>query len=215
MGADLLPPIETEQFETELSAEPWRVLRSETTKELNVRDILLRQGLEAFVPTGQVRKQRSDRFITVSTPLFPGYCFARYDNESFDFIGVIPWCYGTVRFADRDALIEDEEMTRVKAITAFPQKLDVLDHLVRGNEVNIVAGPLAGQRAIFISLAGVDYVCCHITLFGKSVAARIERYMVEPIKPDEYNLHRVATTKALASRGVASPSIPATFKAVR
>ncbi len=158
---------------------PWRILRVVTSRELFVLGLMKRQEVESFVPTYQGRP-KADRLA--GKPLFPGYVFARYDPQrTVELISSVPHTIGVLRGAGGvHALLEEEEASRIR-IMADCLRADVLEHLVYGQPVRIISGPLRGHQAIFVRRMGSDQIVCNVAMLGRSVAARVEREMIEPV----------------------------------
>ena len=164
-----------------LEADPWTVLRVQTGKELDARDLLGRQEVEAYVPQGLLKVGRHAKIA--NAPLFAGYIFARYEiGRTLELVASIPYLYEAVRFGGRYALVEDEEILRVRALSeAYQDTLGVFAKLAKGTPVEVTAGSMTGCRGIFVSTSGADFICCNVTLFSRTVAARIPRQWVAPI----------------------------------
>jgi transcription antitermination factor NusG len=152
----------------------------ETTRELHVRRMLERECIEAFVPT----IKRTGSYKTgEDTALFKSYVFSRYDQSAFELISVLPFIYGTVRFNDRDAFVEDSEIHRVRAIAEAAQTpLDVFEHLVIGRPVRVISGSFTGCEGVFVKLKGKTRLCVSIKMLGRTVSTEIDRSMVRPIR---------------------------------
>lgn len=163
--------------------EPWRVLRAETGKETIVRDMLLRQDVEAYVPTGRQKRQRFDTITLINAPLFPSYLFLRYDPaRTVELLDCTPYTYEILKFSGSHALIENHEIERVRLMAANPDPIDVIDRLEAGALVRVTHGPLMGLTAYFAEIGGQDYVWCNVPFLGRSVRSKIPRMWVEPIK---------------------------------
>jgi len=62
----------------------WYAIWTRSRHEQVVRDQLERKHLEAFLPTITRWSRWKDRKKKVDWPLFPGYCFARFDPAKAD-----------------------------------------------------------------------------------------------------------------------------------
>ena len=162
---------------------PWRVIRVKTTRELVVRDALLRQGIQAYVPCGIQSKQWSDRFRKCESPFFPSYVLTRYERNDLDFILTVPFLLGILRFCDADALIENYEIERVRIMAASHQPIDVVDRLPAGAPVRVTSGALEGLTGQFEEQGGKGKIWTTLPLFNRSCRTSVDRSMVEPIKP--------------------------------
>ena len=59
----------------------WYALWTRSRHENVVREQLERKGYEAFLPTITKWSRWKDRKKKIDWPLFPGYCFARFDSK--------------------------------------------------------------------------------------------------------------------------------------
>ena len=68
---------------------PWFAIWTRARAEKVVADQLHRKKIEAFLPTVTRWSRWKDRKKKIDWPLFPGYCFARFDPRySLDIRGV-------------------------------------------------------------------------------------------------------------------------------
>ena len=59
----------------------WYAIWTRSRHEQMVREQLERKGYEAFLPTIPRWSRWKDRKKKIDWPLFPGYCFARFDTQ--------------------------------------------------------------------------------------------------------------------------------------
>ena len=59
----------------------WYAIRTRSRHEKLVHQQLASRRVEAFLPFIDRRRRWKDRWKTVSFPLFPGYCFARFSHQ--------------------------------------------------------------------------------------------------------------------------------------
>src|SRR5215831_13449527 len=70
---DLVRPSEGEVY--------WFAIWTRSRHEQTVREQLERKRIEAFLPTVTKWSRWKDRKKQIDWPLFPGYCFARFDPK--------------------------------------------------------------------------------------------------------------------------------------
>src|SRR5262250_1803753 len=80
----------------------WYALWTRSRHEQVVREQLERKGVEAFLPTVTKWSRWKDRKKKIDWPLFPGYCFARFDPD--DRLQVLK-CSGVVTIVSFDGEI--------------------------------------------------------------------------------------------------------------
>src|SRR2546425_9484786 len=59
----------------------WYAIRTRSRHEKLVNQQLVSRDIEVFLPLVTRRQRWADRWMKVSSPLFPGYCFARFPYE--------------------------------------------------------------------------------------------------------------------------------------
>ncbi len=125
----------------------WLALYTQPHKERFVRDHLLGEGLELYLPEVRNKVQRSDR--PSRRPFFPHYLFLRYPGA--ERLAAVRWTPGLrsiVNFGERPALIPDRVIqhiiTRLKTFQ-WPEE----EPFKPGQVVRIIDGPFEGMDAIF------------------------------------------------------------------
>src|SRR6185436_2722241 len=78
-SADVLTPGREGGPASETGSEAWFAIWTRSRHEARVRDQLAEKGIDAFLPTVARWSRWKDRKKRIDWPLFPGYCFARFD----------------------------------------------------------------------------------------------------------------------------------------
>src|SRR4249919_742950 len=94
----------------------WYAVWTRSRHEQVVRDKLARKHIEAFLPTITRWSRWKDRRKKVDWPLFPGYCFVRFDPV--DTLPVLK-CTGVVNiisFDGKPAAIPDVELDSIRLL---------------------------------------------------------------------------------------------------
>jgi transcriptional antiterminator NusG len=122
----------------------WFAVWTRSRHEQLVREQLERRQIEAFLPTVTRWSQWKDRKKRVDWPLFPGYCFARFDPA--DLLPVLK-CAGVVRvvsFDGRPAPIPEAELASIRVLVGSDLQYDPCPLVHEGMLVEVVHGPLRG-----------------------------------------------------------------------
>jgi len=109
-----------------------------------VREQLERRHVDAFLPTVARWSRWKDRRKRIDWPLFPGYCFARFDAA--DALTILK-CSGVVRivgFDGKPAPIPEYEVESIRLLVASDLQFDPSPLLREGMMVEVVHGPLKG-----------------------------------------------------------------------
>ena len=148
----------------------------------NVAEQMLKaQAIEFFSPMTTERRQWSDRQKTVSIPLFSGYLFCRFDPEFQLTIQRTLGVIDIVRTGQRLAEVDPAELEAVDRATRADQHAEGLPHLVTGQSVRVVEGPLRGMTGVLMEHKSQWKLVLSVTMMNRSVAVGIDRTQVEAV----------------------------------
>lgn len=105
---------------------------------------LATHSIEAFLPTVSKISRWKDRRKTIHWPLFPGYCFGRFDAAS---LPTVLKCEGVVTVLSnghRPLAIPDQQIQALQRLMASGLAFDPCSQFSEGATVRVVSGPLAG-----------------------------------------------------------------------
>lgn len=122
----------------------WYAVWTRSRHEQVVREQLERKGLEAFLPTVTRWSRWKDRKKKIDWPLFPGYCFVRFNPA--DTLPVLK-CTGVVSivsFDGKPAPIPEYELDSIRLLVASELQYDPCPLIREGMMVEVVSGPLKG-----------------------------------------------------------------------
>jgi len=128
-----------------VNGEPqWFAIWTRSRHEQVVREQLERKHFDAFLPTITRWSRWKDRKKKIDWPLFPGYCFARFDPE--DALPVLK-CTGVVNivsFEGKPAPIPEYELDSIRVLVGSELQFDPCPLIHEGMMVEVVHGPLKG-----------------------------------------------------------------------
>jgi transcription antitermination factor NusG len=122
----------------------WFAIWTRSRHEQVVREQLERKQIEAFLPTVTRWSRWKDRKKKIDWPLFPGYCFARFDPS--DTLPILK-CTGVVNiisFEGRPAPIPDIEVVSIRTLVGSELQYDPCPLVREGQLVEVAHGPLKG-----------------------------------------------------------------------
>jgi transcription antitermination factor NusG len=164
-----------------LSSAQWFALWTRSRHEQVVREQLEKKEFESFLPTITRWSRWKDRKKKIDWPLFPGYCFARFDPE--DVLPILK-CTGVVSivsFEGRPAPIPDFELQSIRLLIGSELQYDPCPLIREGMMVEVVHGPLKGvigrltrkdaQRARLV---------LSVDLIGQAVSVEVDAADVKP-----------------------------------
>ena len=151
----------------------WYALSTRSRHEKQVRDRLAAIGVEPFLPLTRKVSQWSDRRVWTESPLFSGYCFARFSLMNSLTILQTPGIVRIVGITMPEA-IPDEEMATLKKMTESERPLEPHEYFAEGAWVEVVRGPLAGLRGQLLRKAGHHSLVIRIHLIQQAATVHID-----------------------------------------
>ena len=130
--------------ETPPSGDQWFAIWTRSRHEQVVREQLERKHIESFLPTITRWSRWKDRKKRIDWPLFPGYCFARFDPV--DTLPILK-CTGVVNivsFNGKPAPIPGFELDSIRVLVGSELQFDPCPLIHEGMLVEVVHGPLRG-----------------------------------------------------------------------
>ncbi len=161
--------------------ESWFAVWTRSRHEQVVREQLQTKQIDAFLPTITKWSRWKDRKKRIDWPLFPGYCFARFDPN--DALAVLK-CSGVVSivsFDGKPAAIPDYELDSIRLLVASDLHFDPCPHIKEGAMVEVVHGPLRGVvgRLMRKDSARARLVLA-VDLIGQAVSVDVDAADVKP-----------------------------------
>lgn len=156
------------------SGEPWYAIWTRSRAEKRVYDQLIRKDIETFLPTIRRVSRWKDRKKELDWPLFPGYCFARFDPESS--LSVLK-CTGVaqiIMFDGKPAPIAASEIDAIQRLVRTQYKFDPCPLLKEGDQVEVTHGPLKGVVGRLIRKGPQTRLMLSITMINRAVAVAFD-----------------------------------------
>ncbi|ULA68493.1 MAG: Transcriptional activator RfaH [Nitrospira sp.] len=159
----------------------WYAVSTRSRHEKQVRDRLAGLGIEPFLPLARTLSQWSDRKVWTESPLFSGYCFARFPLTRDHVVRQTP---GIVRIvgAPVPEAIPDEELAAIRLLVASQRSIERHDYLTEGAWVEVVRGPLIGLRGQFIRKANQDCLVIRVHLIQQAATVHIDMNEVVSVR---------------------------------
>ncbi len=152
----------------------WYALWTRSRHEMVVREQLERKQIEAFLPTIKRWSRWKDRKKQIDWPLFPGYCFARFDPS--DKLPVLK-CVGVVNiisFESELAPIPDQEIDSIRLLVTSELQYDPCPLIKEGMMVEVVHGPLKGVIGRLMRKGAHARLVLSVDLIGQAVAVTVD-----------------------------------------
>ena len=139
-----------------------------------VREQIEGRGLEVFLPTITRWSRWKDRRKKIDWPLFPGYCFARFDPAQR--LAVLK-CSGVVSIVSVDgdlAPIPDLEIDGIRRLVTSDLQYDPCPLIQEGSLVEVVHGPLKGVVGRLVRKGAHARLVLAVDLIGQAVSVEVD-----------------------------------------
>jgi transcription antitermination factor NusG len=156
------------------SAAPWFAVWTRSRHEQVVREQLERKGVETFLPTITRWSRWKDRKKQIEWPLFPGYCFARFD--AVDRLPVLK-CTGVVNIVSFDgepAPIPESEISGIRTLVDSDLAYDPCPLIHEGDMVEVTHGPLKGVAGRLVRKGSHARLVLSVELIGQGVSVEVD-----------------------------------------
>jgi transcription antitermination factor NusG len=139
------------------------------------------KSVETFLPTVTRISHWKDRRKQIEWPMFPGYCFARFDDA--DLLTVLT-CDGVVTVlstAGKLVPVADPEIEALQRLVRCGLSYDVCQEIPVGRRVRVVSGPLAGVTGRFVRHGQHEQLILAVEVLGSAARVQVSAWDVEPI----------------------------------
>ena len=159
----------------------WYAIWTRSRHEQVVREQLVKKQIDAFLPTVTRWSRWKDRKKKIDWPLFPGYCFAKFDVE--DVLPVLK-CTGVVNivsFEGKPAPIPEYELDSIRLLVGSELQYDPCPLVREGMMVEVVHGPLRGVVGRLIRKdPSRARLVLSVDLIGQAVSVDVDAADVRP-----------------------------------
>ena len=168
-------PIEAEQDQR-----PWFAIHTRARHEKTVESELLRKGIEVFLPTIPKWSRWKDRRKKIDWPLFPGYCFARFEMESFLVVLKSSGVASIVSMEGKPAPIAAREIAGIRRLVTSDLQYDPCPLIKEGAMVEVRSGPLRGVTGRLVRKGAHARLVLSVDLIGQAVSVEVDAADVRP-----------------------------------
>jgi transcription termination/antitermination protein NusG len=152
----------------------WYAIWTRSRAEQVVREQLEKKGFEAFLPTLPKWSRWKDRKKKIDWPLFPGYCFARFDAR--ERLPILK-CSGVVSIVSFDgeiAPIPSFEIDGIRRLVQSDLQFDPCPLIREGMMVEVVHGPLKGVVGRLVRKGAHARLVLAVDLIGQAVSVEVD-----------------------------------------
>jgi transcriptional antiterminator NusG len=152
----------------------WYAIWTRSRHEKLVRDQLQQKHVEVFLPTITKWSRWKDRKKQIDWPLFPGYCFARFDAEAR--LPVLK-CEGVVSIVGiegQPSPIPPIEIDSIRQLIDSELAFDPCPLIKEGMMVEVKAGPLKGVVGRLVRKGSHARLVLSVDLIGQAVSVEVD-----------------------------------------
>jgi transcriptional antiterminator NusG len=158
----------------------WYAIWTRSRHEKLVREQLLHKHVEVFLPTITKWSRWKDRKKQIDWPLFPGYCFVRFDAA--DRLPILK-CDGVVTLVGTDghpSPIPALEIEGIRQLIESELAFDPCPLIKEGMMVEVKAGPLKGVVGRLVRKGSRARLVLSVDLIGQAVSVEVDAADVKP-----------------------------------
>ncbi|MEX8548509.1 MAG: UpxY family transcription antiterminator [Mucilaginibacter sp.] len=160
----------------------WYPVYTHSRAEKQAYDLLLKKGIEAYLPLQKTLKQWSDRKKWVSEPLFKSYLFVRiFQKQQTEILmtkGIARFLYHSGKIAN----MPDQQINEIQMLLSTEMDLEVTsDHISPGEKVVIKAGPLIGLTGELVSYKSQKQLIIRLENLGQSILVNAHAALVDKL----------------------------------
>jgi transcription antitermination factor NusG len=152
----------------------WYAIWTRSRHEKIVRDQLLEKHVDVFLPTIGRWSRWKDRKKRIDWPLFPGYCFARFDVD--ERLPILK-CDGVVQIVGADGVpspIPEIEVEGIRTLVESQLAYDPCPLIREGEMVKVVSGPLKGVIGRLVRKGAHARLVLSVDLIGQAVSVEVD-----------------------------------------
>src|ERR1700704_5036044 len=158
----------------------WFAVWTRSRHEQVVREQLERKQFDAFLPTITRWSRWKDRKKKIDWPLFPGYCFAKFDPAKALAILKCTGVVNIVSFEGKPASIPDHEIEGIRTLVSSELQYDPCPLIHEGMMVEVVHGALKGVVGRLVRKGAHARLVLSVERIGQGVSVEVDAADVKP-----------------------------------
>ena len=158
----------------------WYAIWTRSRHEQVVREQIERKHYDTFLPTITRWSRWKDRKMKIDWPLFPGYCFAKFDPAEGLAILKCAGVVNIVSFEGKPAPIPEQEIESIRTLVSSDLQYDPCPLIKEGMMVEVVHGALKGVVGRLIRKGTHARLILTVDLIGQGVSVEVDAADVKP-----------------------------------
>jgi transcriptional antiterminator NusG len=165
---------------TDIGEPSWYAIWTRSRHEQVVREQIARKHYDAFLPTIPRWSRWKDRKKKIDWPLFPGYCFARFDPDETLAILKCTGVVNIVSFDGKPAAIPEHEIDSIRRLVESDLQYDPCPLIREGMMVEVTHGALKGVVGRLVRKGAHARLILSVELIGQGVSVEVDAADVKP-----------------------------------
>jgi transcription antitermination factor NusG len=161
---------------------PWFAIQVRARYEKQVAQSIESKNIHTFLPLYAERRRWSDRTKDVHVPLFDGYVFCQLDPCDRMPVLLIPGVFHFVGIGKTPVPVEQCEIAAIQKLVQFGSVVRPWPFLKEGERVRVDDGPLRNTEGFIVRGEDADEVVVSVTLLQRSVAVKVDRAWLTPVR---------------------------------
>jgi transcription antitermination factor NusG len=153
----------------------WLVAYTKPKHEKLVKDELLKNNFETYLPLLKERRKWSDRKKWIEFPLFRSYIFIKTDPKNSLYLLKINGIVKIIQFGRKVASVRDKDLETIKKMITGGYKPRNENYFLKGNPVLVEDGPLKGLVGEVLEIENQNRLVIRIDAIQQSVSIKIEQ----------------------------------------
>ena len=158
----------------------WYAIWTRSRHEQVVREQIERKHYDAFLPTITRWSRWKDRKKKIDWPLFPGYCFARFNVDETLAILKCSGVVNIVSFEGKPAAIPEHEIDSIRRLVESDLQFDPCPMIREGTMVEVKHGAMKGVVGRLIRKGAHARLILAVELIGQGVSVEVDAADVKP-----------------------------------
>jgi transcription antitermination factor NusG len=158
----------------------WFAVWTRSRHEQVVREQLEQKRFDVFLPTITKWSRWKDRKKKIDWPLFPGYCFARFDPRERLRILKCTGVVSIISFEGEPAPIPEHEIDGIRRLLESDLAFDPVPLIREGMMVEVIHGPLKGVIGRLMRKSEKARLVLSVDLIGQGVSVEVDAADVRP-----------------------------------
>src|SRR5882672_3039834 len=157
----------------------WYAIHTRVNQEKQVAELLDRRDIQFYLPLYKTVRRRSDRRVTLSLPLFPGYLFVHIPLAARLHVLEVPNVVRLVGSQKHPSALPNKEIDLLRRGLSGQVYAEPCRYLTAGCRVRVVNGPFEGVVGILVSRERSPRVVISIEVITRSFTVEVNQYDLE------------------------------------